>query len=202
MEGPLSVVAILLAAYLLGSIPSAYIAGQITRGIDLRSVGSRNPGALNTFRQVGPWSAIAVLLADTLKGVLAVLAAIWLGEPPWACLYGAAGVVAGHNWPLFLGFRGGKGAATALGVSLAVLPLFTILAFVFAAALTRNVVLGAASGFVLINILAVITGQGWVPILTCLLLTLVVTATYLGRSWQQTISALRRGDVMELFSFE
>ena len=123
--------------------------------------------------------------ADTLKGVLAILIAMWLGESLWACLYGAAGVLAGHNWPLFLGFRGGKGAATALGVSLAVLPLFTILALAFATsllALTRNVVLGAASGFVLVNILTVVTGQGWMQILICLFLTLVVTATYLGRS--------------------
>ena len=153
--------------------------------LDLRSVGSRNPGALNTFRQIGPRTAIAVLVADTLKGVRAILIAMWLGESLWACLYGAAGVLAGHNWPLFLGFRGGKGAATALGVSLAVLPLFTILALAFATsllALTRNVVLGAASGFVLVNILTVVTGQGWMQILICLFLTLVVTATYLGRS--------------------
>ena len=202
---PVLVALITLSAYLLGSVPSAYIAGRLSRGIDIRTVGSRNVGALNVLHQVGPGAAIAVLVGDTLKGTLAVLMAIWILDSPWALACGAIGVVAGHNWPLFLWFRGGKGAATVLGVSLAVAPWLTILAVapaVLIAVLTRNVVLGAALGFTVLNILTVVTGRGWLEILVCLLLTFVVTATYVGRSWQQTVTSVRRGRWLDLLSFE
>jgi len=196
---------ITLLSYMLGSIPSAYIVGRLVKGIDIRTLGSRNVGALNTFHQVGPGAAIAVLIADTLKGVLAILLSVWIGESPWAILYGAIGVVAGHNWPVFLRFRGGKGAATVLGVSLVVQPWLTLIAVaatVLTALPTRNVVLGAAVGFVLLNVLTVVSGQGWLQVIICLLLTFVVTATYLGRSWQQTVTALRQRRLQDLFLFE
>ncbi len=202
---PALVALITLLAYMLGSIPSAYIVGRLVKNIDIRTVGSRNVGALNTFHQVGPGAAIAVLVADTLKGVLAILLSVWIGESPWAILYGAIGVVAGHNWPVFLRFRGGKGAATVLGVSLVVQPWLTLIAVaatVLTALPTRNVVLGAAVGFVLLNVLTVVSGQGWLQVIICLLLTFVVTATYLGRSWQQTVTALRQRRLQDLFLFE
>ncbi len=202
---PTLVALITLLSYMLGSIPSAYIVGRLVKDIDIRTVGSRNVGALNTFHQVGPGAAIAVLVADTLKGVLAILLSVWIGESPWAILYGAIGVVAGHNWPVFLRFRGGKGAATVLGVSLVVQPWLTLIAVaatVLTALPTRNVVLGAAVGFVLLNVLTVVSGQGWLQVIICLLLTFVVTATYLGRSWQQTVTALRQRRLQDLFLFE
>ena len=188
-----------------GSVPSAYIVGRLVKGIDIRTVGSHNPGALNTLQQIGPAAAVVVLIADTLKGALAIALSMWIGESPWACLYGAVGVAAGHNWPVFLGFRGGKGAATVLGVSLAVLPWFTLMTLVPAVVvvlLTRNVVVGVGFGFVLINILVVATGQELAQILLCLLLAFVVTATYLGRSWRQTVAAVRTGHLRDLISFD
>jgi len=96
------------------------------------------------------------------------------------------GVLAGHNWPVFLRFRGGKGVSTALGVSLVVLPWLTVTAVVPALLvifLTRNVVIGATIWFAILNVLIVVTGQGTVQIVLCLLITLVVASTYLGRSW-------------------
>ena len=194
-----------LVAYLLGSVPTAYIAGRLARGIDIRTVGSRNAGALNTLHQVGPAAAIAVLAIDTLKGSAAVLAAMAIGDSQWAPAVAATGVVVGHNWPLFLGFRGGKGAATVMGVSLAIFPWLTLLALapaVLVTVLTRNLVLGAALGFILLNALTVATGQGWLQVFVCLLLTFVVTATYLGRSWQQTVTALRQRRWLDLLAFE
>ena len=202
---PLPVALSALAAYLMGSVPTAYIAGRLARGIDIRTVGSRNVGALNTLHQVGPAAAIAVLAGDTLKGSAAVLLAMAIGNSHWAPAVAAIGVVAGHNWPLFLGFRGGKGAATVLGVSLAVLPWLTLMTLapaVLITVLTRNLVLGAALGFILLNSFTVATGQGWLQVFVCLLLTFVVTATYLGRSWQQTVSALRQGRWLDLLAFE
>ncbi len=202
---PAQAILILFASYVLGSIPSAYVAGRIARGIDIRAVGSHNVGALNIFHQVGPGTAIAVLAADTLKGSSAILISTWLGDSDWASFYGGIGVAAGHNWPVFLGFRGGKGAATVLGVSLTVAPWLTLMALapsVLAALLARNVVLGTALGFILLNALIILSGQGMVAILLCLFLALIVTATYLGRSWHQTVSALRQRDLLALFSFE
>ena len=121
---------------------------------------------------------------------------------PLGSVYAGIGVVAGHNWPIFLGFRGGKGAATVLGVSLAIQPWLTLIALapaILGAALLRNVVLGVAFGFVL---LIVVTGQGWMAVLLCLSLTLVVTGTYLGRSWRQSLAAVRQRRWVTLFSFE
>lgn len=202
---PVLVAIIALPAYVLGSISSAYIAGRLAKGIDIRTVGSLNAGALNTFNQVGPAAAIAVLVADTVKGALAVLLAAGLSGSAWASLFGALGVVAGHNWPVFLRFRGGKGVATVLGVSLVLLPWLTVAAVVPAIlviVLTRNVVIGATLGFAMLNVLIVVTGQGTLQMVVCLLLTLVVTATYLGRSWDEAVAAVRQRRWMALFAFE
>ena len=196
---------IIIASYILGSIPAAYIIGKLAKGIDIRTVGSGNVGALNVLHQVGPAAALVVLVFDTLKGALAIYIAMALADLPWGYLYAAIGVVAGHNWPVFLKFQGGKGAATVLGVSLAVQPLLTIAALapaILSAVLARNVVLGAALGFTVLNVLTVVTGQGLFQILLCLLLTFVVTATYLGRSWRHTVSAVQRRRWRDLFSFE
>ena len=83
-------------------------------------MGSRNVGALNTYQQVGAWAGLTVLLVDTAKGVLAVTVPRLVGVDDWALFITTPLMVAGHNWPVFLGFRGGKGAATALGVLAAI----------------------------------------------------------------------------------
>ena len=162
-------------------------------------------GLLNTLHQVGPAAAVTVLAADVLKGTGAVLIASVAGEQPWAAFYAAIAVVAGHNWPIFLWFRGGKGAATVLGVSLAVLPWLTLIAVtpaVLVALVTRQAVVAAAIGFLLLNIITVVTGQDWEKTVLCLLLTFIVIATYLGHSWRETVSALRQRRWLALFSFE
>lgn len=117
-----NVILAIVTGYLLGSIPFAYVAGRLKKGIDIRQVGSGNVGALNTMREIGLLAGLAVLIADIAKGLIAVLIARWLGLPLiWVFIAGFAAVV-GHNWPIFLGFKGGKGAATTLGVFLALVP--------------------------------------------------------------------------------
>jgi len=114
--------AAIIIGYLFGSIPSAYIAGRLARGVDIREVGGGNVGALNTIREIGLLPGAAVLVADIGKGGAAVLTARWL-DLPLAWIFGAGfAAVVGHNWPLFLGFKGGKGAATTIGVLLALTP--------------------------------------------------------------------------------
>lgn len=114
----------LLASYLLGAIPSSYIAGQLARGIDLREHGSGNLGTTNAFRVLGTRIAVLVMAFDVFKGFVPV----WFfprwdgsGEWAWALLYGAAAIV-GHVFPVYVRFRGGKGVATGAGVFLALAP--------------------------------------------------------------------------------
>ncbi|MFC1983341.1 glycerol-3-phosphate acyltransferase [Chloroflexota bacterium] len=116
-----TIIAIVIG-YLLGSIPSAYIAGRLKKGVDIRQLGGGNMGALNTMRKIGIAAGLIVLFADIAKGALAVLIAQWLGLPLiWTLVVGFVAIT-GHNWPVFLKFKGGKGAATALGVLLVLVP--------------------------------------------------------------------------------
>jgi glycerol-3-phosphate acyltransferase PlsY len=109
---------VVVLGYLLGSIPTAYIAGRALRGKDIRQMGDGNVGAGNAFRQLGAKSGLAVFFVDAGKGVLAItIAQATNAAQPWVLLAGAAAVI-GHNWPVFLGFRGGRGEATTIGVLL------------------------------------------------------------------------------------
>lgn len=116
MNQPIAVVIALIAGYLLGSIPTAYLLGQIKEGIDIRTVGSKNMGAMNSFYRLGFLSGLIVLLIDMGKGAAAVLVARLLGTADIVEMLAGAMSVVGHNWPVWLKFKGGKGGATVIGV--------------------------------------------------------------------------------------
>ena len=129
---PLIAIPVLVAGYLLGSLPSGYLAGRWLKGIDIRQEGSGSTGATNVLRVVGKGPALAVFVVDVLKGALAVLLAKAVLEPlgqplspaawqidGWIVLAGLAGL-AGHIWPIWLGWKGGKAVATGLGMLLGV----------------------------------------------------------------------------------
>ena len=175
------VISLALGAYVVGSVPTAYILVRWMEGEDIRDFGSRNVGALNAYNRTGAWAGLLVLLVDTAKGVLAVAAPRLLGVDPWVLFITTPLVVAGHNWPVFLNFRGGKGAAAIFGISLVIAPWLTIITAgpsILVMLLLRNVVLGAAFGFILLNTLLWVTGQGAEQVGLCLLLTLLVAGTY------------------------
>jgi acyl phosphate:glycerol-3-phosphate acyltransferase len=148
----------ILTAYLLGSIPTGFLVGK-SKGIDIRKVGSGNIGATNAFRILGKPAGILVLLADALKGWVAVAVvapliqasvAPWFGQltAEWLRLAAALAAVLGHNYTCFLFFKGGKGVATSAGVLTALVPwaLVIILAvFILVVALTRYISLGSIS---------------------------------------------------------
>jgi len=119
-----------LVAYLLGSIPFGFIAGLIA-GVDVRKHGSGNIGATNTLRVLGKKYGYAVFAADFLKGFVAVRLALWLARFDSSANYlgviAALFVVLGHSFPIWLRFRGGKGAASAAGACLGLLPLATLI---------------------------------------------------------------------------
>jgi len=144
---------LIIAAYLIGSIPTAYWIGKAFFNIDIREHGSKNMGASNTFRVLGPVWGIIVLIIDLGKGMAAVQLALlvhstdWLGTEKsfWQLLFGLV-AVAGHVFPVFAGFRGGKGVATLFGLVLAIQPwiaLISIGAFIIVVFLTRYISVGS-----------------------------------------------------------
>ena len=118
----LSSVVAIISAYLLGSIPVAYIVARLRKGIDIRQVGTRNMGAMNVIYSVGISYGLLVLLMDICKGALAVFLARSLGTPLEIQLTAGAVAVIGHIFPVFLKFRGGKGGATCVGVLIYLIP--------------------------------------------------------------------------------
>lgn len=138
-----------IVGYLLGSIPFAYLAGRLVKGVDIRRIGGRNMGALNVMREVGAVAGWAVLLADMGKGALAVLIAQSLGVSVIIVFVAGFAAVVGHDWPAFLGFKGGRGAATTMGVLLALAPVEFAISFaivVIVVLVTSNPRLGVGVG--------------------------------------------------------
>lgn len=133
MSNPLSIIAGILSAYFLGAIPTSFIFSKALKGIDIRQVGSGNVGATNVFRAVGKLPALFVLLIDISKGVVAatLIAKYFYSSNDifdyisYRALLGYI-AICGHVWPVFLGFRGGKGVATIIGATITLAP------FVFA----------------------------------------------------------------------
>ena len=209
----LLIVALLgLAAYLIGSIPPAYYLVRLVKGVDLREVGSKNVGTLNTYHHVGVWGAGLVLFLDVGKGALAVLLPGWIGAPDWAVYVTGLLVVVGHNWTFLLGFRGGKGAATIIGVCLAFLTWPTLIALVpgvLAVLLSRNAIVGLAVGYVIFNVLVIaavafgldvlIDEPGLRHIGFAILLSALVTVSYAISIRSQLMNALRNRSIKEVF---
>jgi acyl phosphate:glycerol-3-phosphate acyltransferase len=116
-----SIIALVLA-YLIGAFPSAFIVGKLCRGMDIRKVGSRNMGAMNTFYSVGFWWGMLVLGLDIGKGALAVAAAWQLTHSDYIQMAAGLAAVLGHNFPVFLKFKGGKGGASCIGILVYLMP--------------------------------------------------------------------------------
>lgn len=129
----MKVILVLVVSYLIGSIPFSYLVARCWKGIDIRKLGSGNVGATNVWRNAGPAAGIVALAGDLGKGVLAVLLAKNFGGASLVAL-AAAAALAGHSWPVFLGFRGGKLVATGVGVITAIsLPVGAAMAAIWLA---------------------------------------------------------------------
>jgi glycerol-3-phosphate acyltransferase PlsY len=144
-------VAVVIGSYLIGSIPSGLIMGKLRR-VDIREYGSGNIGTTNVLRTLGARYGALVLIADVFKGVIAVLLARYIIGTPMGEMGAGFAAVAGHDWSLFLKFKGGRGVATSLG---GILPLAMwaplaavagVVVFVSIIALTRYVSLGSIAG--------------------------------------------------------
>lgn len=164
---------LLIVAYLLGSLPTGYLAGRLLKGIDIREQGSGSTGATNVLRTLGKGPALVVLLIDALKGVGAIalvngfylfvttslIPASW---QPWLVALVAFAALLGHSKSIWLNFTGGKSVATGLGVLLAMswpVGLGTLGVFAVVLALFRIVSLGSISGAIAVSFLMIILGQ-------------------------------------------
>ncbi len=120
---------VLVGAYLLGSFPSAYLAGKLKSGVDIRTIGSKNMGTMNSVYSLGFGWGLAVLLCDLAKGAIPVLVARWLGMTDIIQFLAGLIAILGHNFPIFLKFKGGKGGATAIGATSAFIPWIWVISF-------------------------------------------------------------------------
>jgi glycerol-3-phosphate acyltransferase PlsY len=142
--------AVLLGAYLLGSIPSAYLVGRFVGGADIRQVGDGNMGAKNTYHWLGFLPALVVAVADIGKGFVAVTMARHFDLPDHIPYWAGGCVVLGHDFPVFLRFRGGQGMASMVGVFARLFPsqlAISLLIIGGALLVTRNWDLSCALGF-------------------------------------------------------
>ena len=171
MENYLKIVLLSALAFLLGSLPTGLIVARI-KGVDLKNAGSGNIGATNVLRTTGKGAALLTLTGDSLKGVCAVLIARYFGSG--VLFEGLVGLCAvlGHNFSLFLKFKGGKGVATSLGVLTIYSPqtgLFTIIIWLMTVLITRYSSLGALVSFGLLPLSAlVLDSREKMPVLLAL----------------------------------
>ena len=142
---------LVLAGYIIGACPTAYLFGQRLRGKDIRQLGDGNMGARNAYFELGHKTGILIFIIDTAKGSLAVLLCLLFHVPQYITLTTGVAAVAGHNWPVFLGFRGGRGEATTIGILLVLIPISVLIVAVPTIAvllIRRNVILASAVFFI------------------------------------------------------
>ena len=193
----MEIVVALLCAFALGSIPTAYIAGRALSGLDIRSVGSGNPGTMNAVQHLGKAVGLTVLGVDAGKGILAVVIAQQMSVTDTWVYLSAFAVTMGHNFTPVLKFRGGKGAATVLGISAFMLWQITALSAAFGLVIlviVRHPVWAVTGVFVALNALTIATGQPVGQIALCLALSFLVAGTHIGRQFDEVSEAIRSRD--------
>jgi len=200
----LLIAALLVGAYLIGSIPFSYLVAR-ARGVDLRKVGSGNIGGANVWRACGFGPFVVAVALDILKGYLPTLIGLWLfpSRPTVVLLVGIAAIL-GHTFPIFLRFKGGKAVATSSGVLLAIAPLlaaFGVAAWAIAFAITRISSVASLTA-ALVEIIAgtVFYLNGWLPLAYALFIWLAAAfVIYLHRGNIQRLLAGTESKFGKLF---
>ena len=149
-------IGLVLSSYLAGGIPTGYLVVRRLKGIDIREYGSGNPGTANVYRVAGAKAGVITLFVDALKGYIpVVLAGHWYpGRTVFIVVCGVAAII-GHDWTIFLGFKGGKGVATSAGVFAALIPkatALTLVVFSIGLGLSGHISVGSMAGAVVLPI--------------------------------------------------
>lgn len=195
----LKIIAALIAAYLIGSFPTAYLVARVRKGVDIREVGSHNPGAMNTFYKIGFWDGMFVLLVDIGKGAGGVALAEVLGvNLAWQMIAGVM-VVVGHNFPVFLKFKGGKGGAACIGILMFFMPWGVPIylgLFLVIMAIIRTPTISYSIAFVAFPFIAWYINHSWEFLVYAICLVMLPLARYIprliemrraGGSWKHVI---------------
>lgn len=143
-------------AYCLGSVSTGLLVAQKAKGPDLRSVGSKNTGASNVLRTMGWKYGLITFFGDMLKAILACMIAQWLTSSIFGMMLAGLAVILGHNWPVFFGFKGGKGVASSCGVMVCCFPIPAVICFALTILiiwLTRYISVGSMSMLILYAII-------------------------------------------------
>lgn len=154
---------IVIAGYLIGSIPFSYLIARYWKGIDIRKCGSGNVGMTNVWRNAGPVAGVLAFVGDFGKGVLVVILAKHYGSPLLVAGSGMA-ALAGHSWPVFLGFKGGKLVATGVGIIAAIsfpVGALTMVIWLVVVGLSRYVSAGSITAVVSIPLLMLVFRLEW-----------------------------------------
>jgi glycerol-3-phosphate acyltransferase PlsY len=168
---------VLMTGYLIGSIPFAYLLARRHRGIDLRLAGSGNVGAANVLRTTTKKIGVSAMALDVAKGIASVLVARQLDPGPTGPAVAGIAAVLGHIYPVWLGFRGGKGVATTCGVFSILAPEATAIATIVFLALvwwTRYISLGSVAGSAILAPLAYVFGAPEVTVIAAILVAAIV----------------------------
>ena len=201
---------VLARCYLIGAVPFGLINGDLFRGIDIRKFGSGNIGASNILRTLGAGPAITVFILDTAKGVAAVvLTTVVLRDvvPNYILQYyvvaGAILVILGHNFSVFLGFRGGKGVATSLGVIIGFAPIVAVIAFLLwgvVVAITRYISVGSIASAVSVPIMMYFSKHLSLPeIPTSYQVCVLIAAIFVVFKHRSNIQRLRQGTEVRIW---
>jgi len=189
----------LLICYLIGSIPFGYVFAKLIKKIDLREYGSGNIGAANAFRILGPWTASLVLIGDIGKAFVSIYLMRFLNyeQPLFLALAGLA-VICGHDWSVFLGFKGGKGIAATFGVLLALsrlISLIGIVAWLIISCISGYASLASISSLFIILIFMFIFGQPYEYIIFSIVVLIIAIIRH-----KENIKRLKSGQERKIFS--
>lgn len=180
-----------ILSYLLGAVPNGLLFGRLLWHTDLRRYGSHNIGATNAWRTLGRFPGTLIFFLDFLKGAIGVCLGSFLDGSNTAMVLAGLCTIIGHSWPIYLGFRGGKGVATGLGVIAMLMPAVTVFVFLvwlLIVVLTRYVSLGSVVAAALVPLAALLTGAPAVYVWFSLLAAMFVIVRH-----RENIKRLRAG---------
>ena len=195
----------IICAYLLGSVPTAYIYFKIKQNKDIRNYGSGNSGALNIWRSQNISSGALVLIIDLIKAISIALTGKHLEISDIGFYIGTVCSVIGHNYPVYLKFKGGKGVSVVAGITLITITIPSFVAGItiaIVALITRSPLWGILLGALVLNVLTLIIEQSISLSIWCAIMSLIVGVTHFSRRKDELIPAIKNIDLKKIGEIE